>query len=259
VRIEYFHVDSFTDRTFSGNPAGVCFPEDRLPSNIMQQIAAENNLSETAFVFLYGSVFEIRWFTPQVEVDLCGHATLAAGHILFNHKSYRGTSINFQSNSGNLSVTKENDLLFLDFPARPAVSCVPPPDLLKALGQKPIEVLSSRDYLVVFPTQEIIRDIRPDMALLSKLDKFGVIITARGKVADFVSRFFVPGEGIPEDPVTGSSHCTLIPYWSNILSKSSLTALQISKRGGKLFCQDLGDRVKIGGNAVTYSEGYLNI
>jgi predicted PhzF superfamily epimerase YddE/YHI9 len=259
VQLEYFHVNSFTQDIFSGNPAGVCFPECHLPSDIMQKIAFENNLSETAFVVPAGLYYEIRWFTPEVEVDLCGHATLAAGHVLFNHKGFCDSCINFHSNTEHLSMTKDEGMLFLDFPARPAVLCAPPEDLLQAMGQPPVEVLSSRDYMAVFNSEEIIRNLQPDMELLRKLDKPGLIVTARGNESDFVSRFFAPREGIPEDPVTGSAHCTLIPYWANKLARSRMTALQVSKRGGQLVCQDLGKRVKIGGHAVTYSKGYIDI
>jgi PhzF family phenazine biosynthesis protein len=258
MQIEYFHVDAFTDQVFTGNPAGVCLLDTWLHADLMQMIASENNLSETAFVVPDGHYFGIRWFTPHVEIDLCGHATLASAHILFRHKSFVGSNIEFHSNTDRLTVEKTGDILTLDFPSRPPVSCPIPPILVQALSHDPIEVLSARDYLVVFQSEDIVRKLKPDMALLSKIDK-AVIVTARGKEADFVSRFFAPIYGIPEDPVTGSSHCTLIPYWSKQLSKSSLVALQVSSRGGRLYCQYQGDRVRIGGNAVTYLQGYFSV
>ncbi len=223
----------------------------------MQSIATENNLSETAFVVPAGPHFEIRWFTPQAEIDLCGHATLASGHVLFQHKKFSGSSIEFYSKSGLLTVERNGDILVLDFPSRPPVPCTIPPGLGQALGQHPLAVLTARDYLVVFPSEEIVRKLQPDIALLNQLEK-AVIVTAWGKEVDFVSRFFAPIYGIPEDPVTGSSHCTLIPYWSKQLSKDILVALQVSARGGKLYCQNCGDRVKIGGHAATYLQSYLS-
>jgi len=258
MQIEFFHIDAFTDQAFAGNPAGVCLLNKWLPVDLMQRIASENGLSETTFVVPAGPHFEIRWFTPKVEMDLCGHGTLASAHVLFRHKGFTGSSIEFHSNTDRLMVEKTGDVLALDFPARPPVPCPMLPGLIQALSQQPIEVLSARDYLVVFPSEEIVRKLKPDMALLSQVDK-AVIVTARGKEVDFVSRFFAPIYGIPEDPVTGSSHCTLIPYWSKQLSKSSLVALQVSPRGGRLYCQNQGDRVKIGGNAITYLQGYLSV
>ena len=258
MQIELFHVDAFTSQVFTGNPAGVCILDKWLPADLMQSIASENNLPETAFVIPEGPLFKIRWFTPGIEVDLCGHATLASAHVLFRHKNFTGSKIEFHSNSGLLTVEKNGDILVLDFPARPPIPCTKPAGLHQALGQQPIEVLSARDYLVLFPSEEIIRKLKPDIALLSQLDK-AVIVTARGKEVDFVSRFFAPTYGISEDPVTGSSHCTLIPYWSKQLSKSTLVALQVSPRGGKLYCQDKIDRVKIGGHAITYLQGYFKV
>jgi PhzF family phenazine biosynthesis protein len=257
MQIEFFHVDAFTDQVFKGNPAGVCLLDTWLPSDLMQKIAFEINLSETAFVVSEGSHFGIRWFTPEIEVDLCGHATLASAHVLFRHKGFKGSSIEFHSNTERLNVEHIKDILVLDFPARPPRTCPVPAVLIQALKHDPIEVLSARDYLVVFQHEDIVRKLKPDMALLNRLDK-AVIATAGGKEVDFVSRFFAPTYGIPEDPVTGSSHCTLIPYWSKQLSKSSLVALQVSRRSGRLYCQNQGERVKIGGNAVTCLQGYLS-
>jgi predicted PhzF superfamily epimerase YddE/YHI9 len=258
MQIEYFHIDAFTDRAFAGNPAGVCLLEQWLAVDLMQRIASENGLSETTFIIPTGPHFEIRWFTPEVEIDLCGHGTLAAAHVLIRHKGFTGPFIEFYSQTDRLLVENAGDVLVLNFPSRPPVPCSVPVGLYQALGDEPTEVLSARDYLAVFPSEENVRKLKPDIDRLSHFDK-AVIVTARGKEVDFVSRFFAPLFGIPEDPVTGSSHCTLVPYWSKQLAKSSLVALQVSPRGGRLYCQHLGDRVKIGGKAVTYLQGYLSI
>ena len=260
MKIEYYHVDAFADGVFAGNPAGVCLLEQPISSVIMQKIALENNLSETAFVIPDQGFYQIRWFTPEVEVDLCGHATLASAHVLLNHKALKLRRLEFHSQTDCLSVKEEQGWLYLDFPARPPVSCRPPAELLNALNYNPVKVLASvRDYLVVFPSESTVKKLHPDMNSLKQIDKFGVIATAPGQTVDFVSRFFCPGQGIPEDPVTGSSHCTLIPYWSERLGKVDLEALQLSARGGRLMCRNLGQRVKIGGKAVTYSQGWLEI
>jgi PhzF family phenazine biosynthesis protein len=260
MQIEYYHVDSFTGPGCAGNPAGVCFPDSPLLPEMMQRIAFEINLSETAFVIPAESGFQIRWFTPQVEVDLCGHATLAAAHVLFNLRNVRTSQIAFASSSGTLTVEKADGLLFMNFPARPPSLCVPVPALLKAFQLQPETIMASiRDYLLVFKDEETVRKLTPDMGLLKKSDKFGVIVTAPGREVDFVSRFFCPGEGIPEDPVTGSSHCTLIPYWSERLQKTDMVAWQVSQRGGRLVCRNLGERVKIGGQAVVFSRGWIEI
>jgi len=260
MTIPFWHVDAFAGSVFGGNPAGVCLLQRWPQPALMQRIAAENNLPETAFVVPAGSAFGLRWFTPTAEMDLCGHATLAAGHVLFRHKGWKGASVIFNSPSGPLTVERRDDLLVLDFPARPALPCEPSPMLLSGLKKEPVEVRGARDYLVVYPAEEDVRGLAPDMALLSRIDRMGVIATAPardGGGADFVSRFFAPGVGIPEDPVTGSSHCTLIPYWAHRLGKTSLRARQVSARGGELLCEDAGDRVKIGGRAVTYLAGEI--
>jgi predicted PhzF superfamily epimerase YddE/YHI9 len=257
VRLEYYHVDAFTEEAFSGNPAVVCFLDEWLPDDVMQKIALENGVSETAFLVKGTNDYRIRWFTPKVEVDLCGHATLASAHVLFHHKGVSDEAVHFISNADTLIVQDTGSMLVLNFPARPPVPCVAPPELAAALGQIPLEVLASRDYLVLLPSESSVRSLEPDMVLLRRLDRFGLIVTAKGEQADFVSRFFCPAEGIPEDPVTGSAHCTLIPFWAKKLGKSSLNALQVSPRGGRLYCQYLGDRVRIGGQAVTYSQGFI--
>ena len=259
MSIPYYQVDAFTSCLFCGNPAGVCLLAGWLPDATMQSIAAENNLSETAFVVQRGGFFDLRWFTPAVEVDLCGHATLAAAHVIYEHLGWREGNVQFQTRSGQLTVERNEDLLTLDFPARPASVCDAPRELMEGLGAKPVLVAKSRDYLVVFDSEDDVHGLRPDMGKLMQLDCLGVIVTAPGKACDFVSRFFAPRAGVAEDPVTGSAHCTLIPYWAERLGRSKLRALQISKRGGELFCEHRGERVGIGGRAVTYSTGFLHV
>ena len=201
----------------------------------------------------------MRWFTPAVEVDLCGHGTLAAAFVLFTHLGYADPAVRFESKSGQLTVERDGDLLVLDFPARPALPCPTPAALARGLGRTPVEVRRARDYLAVFATQEDVAAMKPDLQQLSELDCLGVIVTAPGDTVDFVSRFFAPRAGILEDPVTGSAHCSLIPYWSARLGKQHLTAQQLSLRGGELLCQDAGDRVRIGGRAVTYLHGEIEM
>jgi predicted PhzF superfamily epimerase YddE/YHI9 len=260
MSIPYYQVDAFTSSLFSGNPAGVCLLTDWLPDPVLQSIALENNLAETAFVVQRDSHFDLRWFTPVLEMDLCGHATLATAHVIFQHLGYRQSEVKFQTRSRLLTVTRQNEILTLDFPSRPAVICPPPTALIKGLGCTPIFTAKSRDYLAVLETEQAVRDLRPDMAALQQLDDcLGIIITAPGEHCDFASRFFAPGAGVPEDPVTGSAHCTLIPYWAGRLGRSQLRALQVSPRGGELFCENRGERVGIGGHAITYSSGFLHI
>jgi len=259
MRIPYYHVDAFTDTLFQGNPAGVCPLERWLPDEILQHIAAENNLSETAFFVPQEEAFHLRWFTPTVEVDLCGHATLAAGHVLFSELGFLENVIRFNTLSGRLAVTRDGKIIELDFPARPPMPCDPPQNLLSGLGAQPREVLRARDYMAVFPSAADVAALKPNMALLSQLDCLGIIVTAPGNDSDFVSRFFAPAAGIAEDPVTGSSHCSLIPFWSERLGKNRLFARQISARGGALYCRHLGERVAIGGQAVIYSRAELNM
>jgi PhzF family phenazine biosynthesis protein len=257
--IPYYQVDAFASRVFTGNPAGVCLLSDWLPDDVLQAIAAENNLAETAFVVQRAGRYDLRWCTPTMEVDLCGHATLAPAHVIFEHLGYRGDVIRFDTRSGELTVTREGDLFILDFPSRPATPCEPPPQLALGLGSAPQFTAKARDYLAVFATEQEIADLKPDMAALAQLDSLGIIATAPGTNCDFVSRFFAPQAGIPEDPVTGSAHSTLIPYWSQRLKKPKLRARQISARGGELFCEDRGQRVGIGGRAVTYSTGFIRL
>lgn len=260
MKLPYYHVDAFTDRLFQGNPAGVCLLlEGSIPEPAMQKIAFENNLSETAFISFEEGGFGLRWFTPSIEVDLCGHATLAAAHILFSERQLDSNLVRFNTKSGSVTVEKVESTLILDFPSRPAEKCSIPLGAARTFGRKPAEVLKSRDYLFVFHSEEDIRAMSPDYDHMMNWDCLGVIVTAPGESADFVSRFFAPRAGILEDPVTGSAHSTLIPYWSTRLNKTSLKALQLSKRGGELFCQNAGARVKIGGRAVTYLKGEIEI
>ncbi|MFC2140709.1 PhzF family phenazine biosynthesis protein [Acidobacteriota bacterium] len=259
MRILLYQVDAFTDKVFGGNPAAVCPLEAWLDTSLMQNIAAENNLSETAFYVKKGDRFEIRWFTPRLEIDLAGHPTLATAHVIFNHTGYNKNEITFLSNSGELMVTKSNDLLLMDFPARPPEAVKTPGSLARGLGLEPLEVWKARDYLVLYPSEENILSIKPKFDELVELDCLGIIITARGNQSDFVSRFFAPRAGINEDPVTGSAHTTLIPFWAKKLDKKSLHAFQLSERKGELFCEYMGDRVKIGGYAVTYLKGEIEL
>ena len=259
MRIPIYQVDAFTSRLFAGNPAAVCPLEDWLTDEQMQSIAAENNLAETAFLIPDGAGYQIRWFTPAVEVDLCGHATLASAHVILNCLGGNGPEIRFQSKSGELIVRLDGDRLALDFPARPPQHCDVNPRLIEALGTVPLEILAARDYLVVYSSEDQVRTLQPNMELLSEIDRFAVIVTAPGKDVDFVSRFFAPAKGVPEDPVTGSAHCTLIPYWARRLGKASLRARQISPRGGELWCELAQDRVHIGGHAVLYLEGSIHL
>lgn len=259
MKIPLYQVDAFTSKVFGGNPAAVCPLESWLPDDVMQSIAAENNLSETAFFVPEGDGYRLRWFTPTVEVDLCGHATLATAHVLFRHLRYRGATIRFVTQSGFLEVSKAGKLLSMNFPARPPLPVEVPKLLLRGLRATPLAVFKSRDYMAVFPHEEDIRNMQPDFAALIELHSLGVIVTAPGKDVDFVSRFFAPEAGIPEDPVTGSAHSTLIPYWSQRLGKKSLHALQVSRRGGELWCEDRGERVSIAGQAVTYAVGAIRL
>jgi predicted PhzF superfamily epimerase YddE/YHI9 len=257
--IRLFQIDAFTSHVFSGNPAAVCPLKGWLDDGLMQLIARENNLSETAFFAPEGQGFRIRWFTPLTEVDLCGHATLASAFVIFTELYPSLREVSFASRSGVLAVRRSGDMLALDFPSMPPVSCKPPRELLEGLGKEPAQVLRSSDYFVVFDHEDDVRILRPRMDLLKKLALRGVIVTAKGTAADFVSRFFAPGVGIDEDPVTGSAHCALTPYWAKRLGRKDLHALQISERGGELFCTQEGERVIIAGSAVKYLEGTITL
>jgi len=259
----YYHVDAFTDRVFSGNPAGVCPLNSWLPDEILQKISAENNLSETAyFVRNSNGHYDLRWFTPTVEVDLCGHATLATAHVLWKHEGESSKILTFQTKSGPLTVTREEkELLALNFPVRLAKEIAEPGGLTQAFGlsDTPVWIGQTHDrFLVVFKSAREVLDAVPNFSSLAKFSPGRFILSAAGENGiDFVSRFFAPDAGVPEDPVTGSAHCTLIPYWAERLGKTVLRARQVSQRGGELFCELLGDRVKIAGHAVTYSRGTI--
>lgn len=257
--IGFYQVDAFTGRVFGGNPAGVCLLEDWLPEATMQAVAAENNLPETAFVVRDGDDFGIRWFTPEVEIDLAGHPTLATAHVILSEVEPARQAVRFNTKLGDrLEVVRDDGRLMMDFPARP-----PAPrdlgDLAGALGAEPSVVLAARDGFAVFDSQAQVAAIEPDMARLAAIDVLGVICTAPGDDCDFVSRFFAPGAGVPEDPVTGSAHCTLIPYWAERLGKQEMFARQISRRGGEIHCRHRGDRVGIGGEAAVYLRGTITL
>ncbi|MDN5291685.1 MAG: hypothetical protein PWQ06_1924 [Anaerophaga sp.] len=259
MKLPILQVDAFTSHVFSGNPAAVVPLHEWLPDDVLQQIAMENNLSETAFFVPEDDGYHIRWFTPSVEVNLCGHATLATSHVLYNHLDYSGKMIRFHSRSGDLSVRREGDYYLLDFPSDKPETVEKDEFLLKAFDRNPVEVLKGKaDFLVVFDDEHYVREVVPDMDMIKKLDAEGVIITSRSEGEfDFVSRFFAPRLGIPEDPVTGSAHTVLIPYWSDRIGKDTLAARQVSNRGGVLKCRYPGDRVEIGGRACTYLEGII--
>lgn len=257
MRIKQYQVDAFTTRIFEGNPAAVCPLDVWLEDSLLQAIAAENNLSETAFFVKTENGFHLRWFTPVTEVDLCGHATLATAHVIFEILGYPRQTIAFETRSGILTVEREGALLVMDFPSAPPKPCAPPDALLSGLGQQPVEVLAADDYFVVFDNEDTVRSIKPDFAKLTELDLRGVIVTARGRDVDFVSRCFAPKFGIPEDPVTGSAHCELTPYWSAKLGKKVLNARQVSKRGGDIQCELKGNRVALAGHAVAFMEAEI--
>jgi PhzF family phenazine biosynthesis protein len=261
MTIPIYQADAFTDKLFGGNPAAVCPLNEWLPDDTLQKIATENNLAETAYFIKIADGYSLRWFTPELEIDLCGHATLASAHIIFTELGFSGDTIRFETQkAGVLTVTRDGDKYTLDFPSRPPQPVPLPADVIAALGRKiPVEVLKSRDYFVVFETEQEIRDIQPDFTLLAKVDAIGVIVTAEGDDddVDFVSRFFCPAVGIMEDPVTGSAHCNLIPYWADMLQKDELHAYQISPRKGELWCTNKGDRVLMSGKAVTYLKGEI--
>jgi PhzF family phenazine biosynthesis protein len=259
MRLPIYQVDAFSTRVFGGNPAAIVPLDSWLPDDVMQAIAAENNLAETAFFVPEGGGFRLRWFTPAVEVDLCGHATLASAHLLFTQLAYSKPRIDFMTRSGTLTVTRSGDMLSMELPARPPKPCKVPPDLEQALGKAPVEVLGARDYLMVYEREADIRALSPNMERIAAFELFAVIVTAPGDTCDFVSRFFAPAQGIPEDPVTGSAHCTLIPYWSKRLGKTTMQARQISPRGGELSCEDRGERVVIAGKAALYLEGAIHV
>jgi len=262
LKLQIFQVDAFTSAAFGGNPAAVVPLDEWLPEHTMLKIGAENNLSETAFFVKEGDRYHIRWFTPTIEVNLCGHATLATSHVIFNELKLEDAFIPFHSDrSGELNVEKHGDRLVLDFPAYPLEKIAHSNELAKAVGITPAEVWESQGNMVFLraENEEEVRGLEPDMHALTQIGYDEVIVTAPGDDCDFASRMFAPRIGIPEDPVTGAIHCTLIPYWAEELGKDKLFARQVSKRGGELFCELAGKRVRIGGNAVTYLKGEIYV
>lgn len=258
--MRYYIVDAFTDRLFGGNQAGVCLLDEPVDASLMQDIASENNLAETAFVIKNRTDYYLRWFTPATEIDLCGHATLASAYVISEFVDTAATEFRFHTLSGILPVKKKGNYLEMDFPARPPRPINLSPLMSEALGVPVREALLSRDMVLVLESEEHIRTLAPDMGLIAQLPGcFGVVVTARGDSADFVSRFFAPNAGIPEDPVTGSSHSTLIPFWAERLGKDKMTARQLSRRGGVLYCENCGDRVRIAGQAALYLKGEIMI
>ena len=259
MEIPIYQVDAFSSRPFGGNPAAVC-PLTAWPGDaLMQRIAAENNQAETAFFVPDGDRFHLRWFTPEIEIDLCGHATLATAHVLFHHLGYAGDVIHFTSMSGPLSVRKRDGRIELDFPARDPAPAPLPQIIAEDIGAEPLEVRKARDYVLLLRNEAEVRALRPDRQKLDQIniDPGGIIVTARGSRTDFASRFFTPQAAIFEDPVTGSAHCSLVPYWARKLGKTVLLAEQVSRRGGTLWCELAGDRVRMAGEAVTYMEGKI--
>jgi PhzF family phenazine biosynthesis protein len=259
MEIPIYQVDAFAGHVFAGNPAAICPLDAWLDEATMQSIAAENNLAETAFFVRRGDRYDLRWFTPTFEIDLCGHATLASAFVIMNYLTPSATEARFDTRSGELIVRRQGDLYALDFPARPPERCQPHPRLVEALGAPPLEIYAARDYMAVYASEEEVRALRPDMGILKALDRFAVIVTAPGREVDFVSRFFAPAAGVPEDPVTGSAHCTLIPYWSRRLDKTRLEARQVSPRGGELHCEDRCERVTIAGRAALFLTGTIRL
>lgn len=257
MKLRQFQVDAFANRPFEGNPAAVCPLQQWLPDDVMQSIAVENNLSETAFFVPSDKGFHLRWFTPVAEVDFCGHATLGSAHVLFNELGYQEQAVVFETRSGEMSVARDGELYVMNFPALPPQPCSPPEALVAGLGAKPTEVLAADDYLVVYDSEAVVQSLAPDFNRLCELDLRGVIATAPGDRKDFVSRFFGPKHQINEDPVTGSAHCELTPYWSKRLGKSVLRARQISRRGGDVLCEMAGERVLLKGGAVTFMIGEI--
>jgi len=259
MKLKIYQVDAFANKIFSGNPAAVCPLNDWLPDKLMQQIALENNLSETAFYVKRGDTYQIRWFTPTIEVDLCGHATLATAHVLFHHENHGSDEIVFDSpRSGQLNVKRKQDLLTLDFPADGIQRIDWPSHHLTGFNFTPIEAYQGKtDYMLVFKYEDEIKNMQPNLAVIATWKVRGVIVTAKGDTVDFVSRFFGPQSGVNEDPVTGSAHTTLTPYWSKQLGKEELTAIQLSDRKGYLSCRAMNGRVFITGKARTYLEGAI--
>ena len=257
MKLDLYQIDAFASRPFTGNPAAIVPLESWLPDDVMLSIAMENNLAETAYFVANGDGYDLRWFTPTVEMDLCGHATLASAYLIFEVLGTDQSVLRFKTRSGELTVEKSNGKYVLDFPSRPGVEAEAPAGLIEAIGREPKEVYKSRDYMLVYESEADVLAIDPDFNSLMKIGAHAAIVTAPGDNSDFVSRFFAPEVGVPEDPVTGSAHCTLIPYWAGRLGKNELFARQVSRRGGELNCELRGERVRIGGDAVLYLKGEI--
>jgi predicted PhzF superfamily epimerase YddE/YHI9 len=261
MKIQMFQVDAFTSNLFGGNPAAVCPLNEWLDDQLLLNIAKENNLAETAFFVKDNDGFHIRWFTPEIEMDLCGHATLASAHVIFNYLNFNGDEIKFFSSSGELFVRQENGWLHMELPSRMPIETELPDIIRRGIGKDPLSVLKSRDYVLVYEREADIVKMKPDQSILNKinLDPGGIVVTAPGNKVDFVSRFFTPQATIFEDPVTGSAHSSLVPYWADRLNKNQLSALQLSDRVGELFCEQRGEKVILKGKTVRYLEGNINI
>jgi PhzF family phenazine biosynthesis protein len=259
MTLKIYQVDAFAKKVFQGNPAAVCPLDEWLSDALMQKIALENNLSETAFFVKEGEKFHIRWFTPLAEVDMCGHATLASAFVLFEVLNYKDETIVFSSKSGDLHVKREGQLFVMDFPVQEILTCKLPDAILEAFEVEPKECYKSMDYLVVFENEEDVLNAKPNFEKLKNIDARGVIITAKSKEYDFICRFFAPKVGVDEDPVTGSAFTQLVPYWSKVLNKDEFRAKQVSQRGGEVFCKLDGKRVEIAGYGVKYLEGVIEV
>jgi PhzF family phenazine biosynthesis protein len=260
MEIKIYQIDAFAETIFTGNPAAVCPLHEWLPDQVMQNIAMENNLAETAFYVYEKEGLRIRWFTPTVEVDLCGHATLATAFVLFHHENYSGDKIVFNSRSGSLTVTRTSDTLTLNFPVDKLTEVAAIPELEKGLGLAPLKTFKGKtDYMLVFENESQIKNMQPDFKQIAQVEARGIIVTAPGDTVDFVSRFFGPQSGGDEDPVTGSAHTSLTPYWAKVLKKNTFEAIQLSSRKGKLSCTLMGDRVEISGKAKTYMIGKIMV
>lgn len=259
MELTLYQIDAFANKAFEGNPAAICPLDEWLSDELMQSIAMENNLSETAYFIKNKNNYNIRWFTPTHEVDLCGHATLASAYVIFNIIGHKENEISFESKSGKLTVRRNDDLLEMDFPAQPPAQCDTPELLIKAFNVTPLECLKAEDYIVVFEDENDVLNARPNLSLLSELDLRGVAITSKSNSYDFITRFFAPNYGINEDPVTGSAFTQLIPYWSAKLNKQNLIAKQVSNRGGEVTCFNADERVKISGKAAKYMVGTIEI
>lgn len=259
MEIPYYQVNAFTQSVTGGNPAGVCLLEQWLPDTDLQQIAVQNDLAETAYIIRKEDGYELRWFTPTVEVPLCGHATLASAYVVFTYLQTDLQQVVFSSKSGSLTVRRQGGKLELNFPQLPAQPVFSSDLLTKALGMQAQQVLASqRDLMAVLDSEQAVRELKPDLRTIAQIDQTAVMVTAKGENCDFVSRFFAPRAGIPEDPVTGSSFCTLAPYWADRLNKSELHARQLSLRGGEIWCEPADDRVKIAGHAMIYLQGTIH-